>query len=211
MLFAFLFLCLAGHPILPFAPWDWNRHKSICITIKATNNASEAKKRLFLDKSYIQSQSHSNTSVWYLALLRDGSFMIESSHTRLLLSVRELARVRAVAIRRGIWFKTLSKTERALFGLTIGIVRRIRSSVLSRVLVSIIAKLQVNGKGGRATSLHSLGRTIAAKMSMIAQAWGNTSAVSWSVDREFIRFLEVTYLNTPVTSTANSALLLKRG
>jgi len=137
--------------------------------------------------------------------------MIEPRPARLLLSGKELARIRAMAIRRGIWFKTLSKTERALFGLTIGIVRRIRSSVLGRVLVSIIAKLQVNSKDGRATSLHSLGRTIAEKMSMIAQAWGNTSAVNWSVDREFIRFLEVMYLNTPLTSTANSALLLKRG
>jgi hypothetical protein len=137
--------------------------------------------------------------------------MIESSQARSLLSEKELKRVRAVAIRRGIWFKTLSQTERALFGLTIGIVRRIRSGVLSRVLVSIIAKLQVNDKGGPVTSLHSLGRAIAEKMSVIAQAWGNTSAVNWSVDREFIRFLEVMHLNTPVTSTANSALSFKRG
>jgi hypothetical protein len=59
--------------------------------------------------------------------------------------------------------------------------------------------------------LRGWGRPIAEKISMIAQAWGNTSAVKWSVDSAFIRFLEVTYLNTPSTYRAVSAPLLKRG
>ena len=137
--------------------------------------------------------------------------MIESSHARLLLSGKELARVRAMAIRRGVWYRSLNATERALFGLTIRIVRKIRSSVLSRVLVSIIGKLQVRTKCGLAVSLHSWGQPIAEKISMIAQAWGNTSAVKWSVDGTFIRFLEVICLNAPVTYTTINARLLKRG
>lgn len=165
-----------------------------------------------LDKSYIQSQSHSDTSVQHrLPLLRDDNSMIESSQARSLLCRKELARVRAVAIRQGVWYRSLSATERALFSLTMRIVRKIRSSMLSRVLVSIIAKLQVKGKCVLAVSLRGWGRPIAEKISMIAQAWGNTSAVKWSVDSAFIRFLEVTYLNTPSTYRAVSAPLLKRG
>ena len=137
--------------------------------------------------------------------------MIESSRARLLLSGQELARVRAMAIRRGVWYRSLNATERALFGLTIRIVRKIRSSVLSQVLVSIIGKLQVGTKCGLAASLRSWGQPIAEKISMIAQAWGNASAVKWSVDKTFIRFVEVMCLNTPAVYKTTNARLLKRG
>jgi len=135
--------------------------------------------------------------------------MIESSHTRSLLSGKELTRVRAMAIRRGTWYRTLNKTERPILSLTIRIVTRIKSNVLLQVLVSIIAKLQVEDKCGLTASSHSWGRPIAEKISMIAQAWGNASAVKWSADRAFIRFLEVIYLNTPSTYSTVDASLLK--
>lgn len=137
--------------------------------------------------------------------------MIEPRPARTWLSGKELARIRAMAIRRGNWHKILNKPERALFNLTIRIVEEIRSSVLSRVLVSIIAKLQVKSKRGLASSLHSYGLPIAENIGKIAQAWGNASAAKWSADRAFVRFLEVLCLNTNCTYTVVSERLLKRG
>ena len=137
--------------------------------------------------------------------------MVEPSHVRSLLSGKELTRVRAMAIRRGIWYRTLNATERALFSLTIRIVRKIRSNVLSRGLVSIIAKLQTKTECDLAASLHNWGQPRAEKISMIAQAWGNASAVRWSVDRAFIRFLGIMYQNTPAAYRTINARLLKRG
>lgn len=149
--------------------------------------------------------------MYRLPLLRDDNSMIESSHASSLLSGQELARVRTMAIRRGIWYRMLNASERALFDLTIRIVRKIRSSILSRVLASIIGKLQVRTKCRFAASLHSWGQPIAERISTIAQAWGNASAVKWSVDSTFIRFLEIMQLNAPVTYMTTKARLLKRG
>jgi hypothetical protein len=109
---------------------------------------------------------------------------------------KELARVRAVAIRRGIWFKTLSKTERALFSLTMRIVRRIRSNVLNQALGSIIEKLQVRTKDGFAAASDILGLPLAERISSIACSWGNTSAARWSSDTSFARFLTIMHINT---------------
>ena len=131
--------------------------------------------------------------------------MIEPRHARLLLSGQELARVRAIAIRRGVWYRSLNATERALFGLTIRIVRKIRSSVLSRVLVSIIGKLQVRTKGGFAASFHTLGQPLAERISRIAHRWGNTSAAKWSADNSFARFLTIMYINNPSLFTEEGA------
>jgi len=137
--------------------------------------------------------------------------MIEPRPARELLSGKELARIRAMAIRRGNWYRILNKTERALLNLTIRIVEEVRSRVLNRVLVSIIAKLQVKSKRGLAGSLHGLGLPIAEKISKIAQTWGNESAAKWSADSAFIRFLEVLCLNTHYKYTSFSEPLLKRG
>jgi hypothetical protein len=121
--------------------------------------------------------------------------MIEPRLARLLLSGRELARIRARAIRRGDWYKTLSKTERALFDLTIKVVRRIRSFVLSRILASIIEKLQIRTECNITILFHKMGQPLAEKISGIAHRWGNTSADSWSADSSFARFLAIMNIN----------------
>lgn len=138
-------------------------------------------------------------------MLRDDNSMIESSHARLLLSGKELARVRTMAIRRGVWYRTLSKTERALLDLTIRIVRKIRSFVLSRILASIMEKLQVRTKGGFAASFYTLGQPLAERISRIAHRWGNTSATKWSADNSFARFLTIMYINNPSLFTEEGA------
>jgi hypothetical protein len=122
-----------------------------------------------------------------------------------LLSGKELIRVRAMAIRRGIWYRTLNTTERALFSLTIRIVREIKSNVLSRSLASIIQKLQVGTKEGLIAIFHTFGQPLAERISSIAYRWGNASAAQWSADTCFARFLTIMHINNPSLFTEEGA------
>lgn len=126
---------------------------------------------------------------------RDGNSMIEPRPARTWLSGKELARIRAMAIRRGDWYRTLSKTERALLDLTIRVVRKIRSFVLCRILASIVEKLQIRTERNTAVQFHKIGRPLAEKIGRIAHMWGNTSADRWSADVNFARFLAIMHLN----------------
>jgi hypothetical protein len=123
--------------------------------------------------------------------------MIEPRPARTWLSGKELAKIRAMAIRRGNWYRTLDKIERALFDLTIRVVMKIRSFVLSRILASIIEKLQIRTQCNIAVLLHKVGQPLAEKISRIAHEWGNTSADNWSADSSFGRFLAVMHINEP--------------
>ncbi len=102
-----------------------------------------------------------------------------------------------MAIRRGDWYKTLSKTERALLDLTIRVVRKIRSLVLSRILASIIEKLQIRTECNIAVLIHKMGQPLAEKISTIAHRWGNTFADRWRADDGFARFLAIMHINEP--------------
>ncbi len=123
--------------------------------------------------------------------------MIEPRPARTWLSGKELARIRAMAIRRGNWYRTLSKTERALLDLTIRVVSKIRSFVLSRILASIIEKLQIRTECNIAVLFHKVGQPLAEKISRIAHKWGNTSADNWSADSNFAQFLAIMHINEP--------------
>ncbi len=123
--------------------------------------------------------------------------MIESGQARSLLCRKELTRVRAMAVRRGIWYRRLNVTERALLSLAVRLVKEIRSDVLSRSLASIIEKLRFKTEGGSAVRLHKLGQGLAERIGRIACRCGNTSAAKWSVDDGFARFLTILYINKP--------------
>lgn len=106
-----------------------------------------------------------------------------------------LARVRIRAIRRGIWFKVLNRLERASVDLTIKVVERVRSSVLTKILTSIIKKLSEAMESKVARMMREVGSNLARKMSLIAQKWGNKSAVKWKTDLDFIQYLTVMCMN----------------
>jgi len=123
--------------------------------------------------------------------------MVRTNQIRFLLSRGKLAKIRTIAIRRGVWYKTLNKAERALVELTIRIVKKIGSPLLNRVLTSIIEKLQASLESGVAVQLLKVGQPLAEKISLIAQSWGSVSAFQWKSDHGFIRFLAVVYMDTP--------------
>ena len=108
-----------------------------------------------------------------------------------------LAKLRVRALRRGVWFRVLTRAERAQMELTMKVVKRIRSLFLAKVVANIVEKL-LEAMDSRVVRLtREVGSALAQKLSGIAQNWGNKSAESWTADPRFRQYLAVTYMNTP--------------
>jgi hypothetical protein len=109
-----------------------------------------------------------------------------------------LAKLRLKAQRCKAWFK-LKRDERRLMDLVITVVEKIHSFFLARILSPIIKKL-LDAVGsarvlGVAYLMKTEGRSLAQKLSWIAQGWGNKSAATWPRDPGFVRYLTVMDLN----------------
>jgi len=116
---------------------------------------------------------------------------------RPLLTRRKLAEIKRKAIRRGAWFKTLNKVERACIDITTRVVERVQSTFLAKVLTTIVKKILEAMENKLERLMREVGQKLALKMSQIAQAWGNLSAFQWATDLKFIRYLTIIKMNTP--------------
>jgi len=108
---------------------------------------------------------------------------------------QDLLRIKAKALRLNIWFKVLSRTERAMIDLTIKCVARIRSHILEGAISSIIDKILKALESRFLSNAEKAGREIADKLGRIAQKWGNREASNWKRDKVFIRFLGINAVN----------------
>jgi len=109
----------------------------------------------------------------------------------------ELTKIKVRAMRRGFWFRVLSRIERASIDLTIKLVERVRSLLLAKMLTSVVKKLLEAMESRVASMMKTVGRSLAQKMSRTAQGWGNTSAAHWAADLGYAQYLTVMYINTP--------------
>jgi len=123
-----------------------------------------------------------------------------AAQARIPLTRGKLAKVRAKAIRRGVWFKVLSGAERAYMWLVVKVVERVRSLLLAKVLTSILKKLLSAMESRVVRTIREVGRPLAKKLSRIAQKWGNKLAVQWADDHGFIQHLAVNYVNMAMSS-----------
>ena len=114
-----------------------------------------------------------------------------------LLDKRLLKKVKVRAFRNGAWFRALHRLDRVLVDLTIRVVDRIRSATLVKNILTVIRKLEENVVGDLLRDLNGFGLSLARKLSLIAQRWGNTSAKKWAFDLSFLRFLVVLHINDP--------------
>jgi hypothetical protein len=105
--------------------------------------------------------------------------------------------MKAKAIRRGFWFRVLSRTERASIDLTIKVVERVHSLLLARMLGAIVRKLLDVMESRVTRVMREVGCGLAENLGRIAQSWGNKSAHHWKEDPSFVKYLAVTYINTP--------------
>lgn len=113
-----------------------------------------------------------------------------------LLCRAELAMMKTRAIRSGVWFKVLSRTERALLDLTIRVVDRVRSSLLRKLLESIVRKICEALETPVRRLMREIGVALARKVCAVAKKLGCKEAWKWAEDEGFIQYLTVTYMNT---------------
>jgi len=127
--------------------------------------------------------------------------MMEGLFTRtsVPLGNNELAKIKAKAMRRGIWFRVLTRAERGQMELTMKIVKRIRSLFLAKVVTSIVEKLLDAMESKVARLIKEVGQALARKLSRIAQNWGNKLAHQWLTDPDFVQYLTINYINTPTS------------
>jgi hypothetical protein len=89
----------------------------------------------------------------------------------------ELAKLKAIAVRRRLWYKVLSAAERAIVDLTLKLVERVRSSVLKEVLESIASKVMeaLKSRSFKERAM-AIGRVLAERHARIAERLGNKRA-----------------------------------
>lgn len=108
-----------------------------------------------------------------------------------------VVKVRLRAIRKGVWFRVLSRVERGLVDLTLKVTDRIRSRTLAEAVFSVVKKLMEALESKVTRLIRQVGRPLALKISRIAQEWGNRSARRWADDQGFIQYLTVMGMNDP--------------
>jgi hypothetical protein len=109
-----------------------------------------------------------------------------------------LAKLKTIAVRRGLWFKVLSAVERAVVDLTLKVVERVRSSVLKEALKSIASKVveALKSRSFKERAM-AIGRALAERIARVAERLGNKRAREWAEDPSFVMYLGVSWLNTP--------------
>ena len=123
-----------------------------------------------------------------LCSMRDGGSTLNLQSGDLL-SVRGLAEVKVAALRRGVWFRSLSRIERGIIDLTVRYVECIKSKKLAQVVGAIVEKLQTSLESLADRLVRTVGLPLAQKISNIAVSWGNRLASLWALDRGFARYL----------------------
>ena len=108
-----------------------------------------------------------------------------------------LLKLKLKAIRCNIWFRALSRIDRALIDSVIKVVNEVRSFTLAKILLSVVEKLEDALENRFLNALKEIGFPLARKLSLSAQKWGNKSARNWAFDLSFARFLAMMYINNP--------------
>jgi hypothetical protein len=122
--------------------------------------------------------------------------MIMSKKVCFLMLRRErLLKLKLKAIRRRVWFRALSRIDRVLVDLTIRVVDVVRSSRLSEALFSVVKKLEDGLEGRVSRAMKEVGFSLARKLSLLAQKWGNVLARNWMFDMSFVKFLAIMHIN----------------
>ncbi len=106
-----------------------------------------------------------------------------------------LSRLKQMALRRRVWFKTLTRVDRVLVELTIRVADHVRSLTLSRALFSVVRKLEEAFEYRILHTMEAIGLPLARKFSLLAQKWGNKMATRWTENQSFARFLAIMQIN----------------
>lgn len=105
------------------------------------------------------------------------------------ISSGKLSEIKKIALRKGAWFRVLSRIERSIIDLTVRYVDTIRSTKLAKIVTAIIEKLQTATENALDRLVRTIGLPQARKISAIGVRLGNSSAASWAEDLAFARYL----------------------
>jgi len=100
------------------------------------------------------------------------------------------------AKRKGCYYSVLKQNEHKLLDLTVRVVKRVRSFVLAKLVSQIVGKLLEAMESQVYRLMRTQGRSMAERLSRIAQSWGNRSAKSWVKDRGFMQYLTISNLSS---------------
>ena len=109
------------------------------------------------------------------------------------ISIEKLADAKKIALRRGVWFRSLSRVERGIIDLTVRYIDSIKSAKLAKVVTAIMEKLQLTMETLADKMVRTVGLPLARKISKLAVSWGNHLAKLWAEDRAFARFLVLNF------------------
>jgi len=140
----------------------------------------------------------------YFGEFQRGSFGVMATRnifmknaSRFMLGKEKLRKLKLKAIRRGVWFRVLSRVDRALVDLTMKVVDGVHSFRLAEALFSVVKKLEDALESRVSRALKEVGFPLARKLGLFAQKWGNKFARGWVCDKGFARFLAVMHINEP--------------
>jgi hypothetical protein len=102
-----------------------------------------------------------------------------------------LVDVRQRCLRKRVWYRVLSPLERSLMSITIRVVDEVRSNRLTRLIGTILDKLERALENRFLAQVLERGRILASRMAEIAYSWGYGSALDWTRDRAYILYLGV--------------------
>jgi hypothetical protein len=106
-----------------------------------------------------------------------------------------LLKLKLKAIRCNVWFRALSRIDRALIDSVIKVVNEVRSFTLAKILLSVVEKLEGALENRFLNALKEIGFPLARKLSVLAQKWGNDYAQNWAFDESFVKFLAIMHMN----------------
>jgi hypothetical protein len=115
--------------------------------------------------------------------------------------VKVLSALRTKALRKGVWFASLSYEDRVLAGLINKNIKIVKNATLAAVIARIMGKLFCAiRKSPFLFRVEQLGRPIAETYSEKAYSMGNKDAIHWANSPNFVRYLGMmAYYSHPTT------------
>lgn len=108
---------------------------------------------------------------------------------------QDLVKIKSRALKTRVWFRALSRVERAIIDLTIKCVEKVRSTVLAGTISTIVGKILQSLEEDFMTRAERVGHQIAEKICALGERWGNKTYSTWKCEKGFIKFLGVSMLN----------------
>lgn len=126
------------------------------------------------------------------------SLLVASSSRNLVDTLLELKKR---ALRKGVWFQTLTFEDRILANLIQRHVKIVKNATLATVIARIMGKLLFAIKNRFFSKLVAIGRPIAAAVAMKAYSFGNRQALDWISDMNYVKYMGLAFSSSCVPPT----------